>query len=110
MAPDAHDGAMAEVSHLPHVAAFALALAVGRREDLRGLFGGGFADTTRIAGSDPLMWRDIFLTNRAPLLGAIDHYLLELRALRDRIDQADGPALAAIVAEANRARARVLGS
>src|SRR5260370_875401 len=56
----AHDQALALVSHLPHAAAFALAAAVGGAADdgapIAGLWGGGFVDTTRIAGSDPEMW------------------------------------------------------
>ena len=61
------------VSHLPHAAAFALAAAVGAdAASAAGLSGGGFVDTTRIAASDPAMWRDIFLANRDALLAALE--------------------------------------
>jgi prephenate dehydrogenase len=109
MAPAAHDRAVAWVSHLPHAAAFALAAAVGGvADEVAGLSGGGFVDTTRIAGSNPTMWRDIFVANRAPLLTAVDGLLAELQALRRAIDDGDGAAIEALVLRAGRGRARVL--
>jgi prephenate dehydrogenase len=111
MPPAAHDRAVAWVSHLPHVAAFALASAVGTvADEVTGLSGGGFLDTTRVAASDPTMWRDIFVANRAPLLTAIDGLMDQLGALRRAIDDGDAGAIEALVVQAGVGRARVLGS
>jgi prephenate dehydrogenase len=104
-----HDRVMAWVSHLPHAAAFALAAAVGSvADEVSGLSGGGFADTTRIAASDPAMWRDVFLANRAPLLVALDTLQAELAALRQAVTDGDGDAIAALVERARAGRARVM--
>ncbi len=109
MTPAAHDRAMAWVSHLPHAAAFALATAVGAvADEVSGLSGGGFADTTRIAASDPAMWRDIFLENRGALLSAIDAFGGELAALRRAIAQSDAAAIETLVTRAKNGRARVM--
>jgi len=109
MTPAAHDRAMAWVSHLPHAAAFALAAAVGGvADEVAGLSGGGFADTTRIAASDAIMWRDIFVANRAALLDAVDACAGELAALRRAIDDGDAAAIEALVARARQGRARVM--
>jgi prephenate dehydrogenase len=100
---------MAWVSHLPHAAAFALAAAVGGvADEVAGLSGGGFVDTTRIAASDAAMWRDIFVANRAELLAAIDAYTGELAALRRAVDAGDSAAIEALVARAREGRARVM--
>ena len=71
--PELHDELCAAVSHLPHLASYALTLAlaelggeVGAR--MPGLYAGGFLDTTRIASSDPHMWREVFLDNRDRVL------------------------------------------
>jgi prephenate dehydrogenase len=109
MTPAAHDRAMAWVSHLPHAAAFALAAAVGGvADEVAGLSGGGFTDTTRIAASDAIMWRDIFVANRAALLDAVDACAGELAALRRAIDDGDAAAIEALVARARQGRARVM--
>jgi prephenate dehydrogenase len=109
MTPAAHDRAMAWVSHLPHAVAFALAAAVGTvADEVAGLSGGGFVDTTRIAASDTTMWRDILLANRAAVLDAIDGYAGELAALRRAVDAADPTAIEAQLARARSGRARVM--
>ncbi|HXU71608.1 MAG TPA: prephenate dehydrogenase/arogenate dehydrogenase family protein [Polyangia bacterium] len=107
MTPAAHDRAMAWVSHLPHVVAFALASAVGG-DEFAGLAGGGFADTTRIAASDPAMWRDIFLANRAALLDAIHGFEGQLAALRAAIESGDPARIEGSVLAGRSGRARVL--
>ena len=109
MTPAAHDRAVAWVSHLPHAAAFALAAAVGGvADEMAGLSGGGFVDTTRIAASDPAMWRDIFVANRAALIEALDAYAGELGALRRAVEAGDAAAIEALVARAREGRARVM--
>jgi prephenate dehydrogenase len=109
MTPAAHDRAMAWVSHLPHAAAFALAAAIGGvADEVAGLSGGGFVDTTRIAASDATMWRDIFVANRAALLDALDGFGAELASLRRAVDAGDAAAIEALVARAGAGRARVM--
>ena len=107
MGAERHDELLAHVSHLPHAAAFALARAVGRI-DAAGISGGGFVDTTRIAASDPVMWRDVFLANRAPLLQALERLDEELGAIRRAVAAGDGDALVALIDGARAARQRVL--
>jgi prephenate dehydrogenase len=96
------------VSHLPHVAAFALAAAVGRDASLEGLSGGGFTDTTRIAASDPRMWRDVLLSNRDAVLAAMRGLDEELAGLRRAIASGDGEALEALILRAREGRQRIL--
>lgn len=89
----AHDRVFAAVSHLPHMVAYALVHAVNRsaeeEENILAFSAGGFRDFTRIASSDPVMWRDIALMNRSALLDMFDRYTLEFAALRDRIAAGD---------------------
>lgn len=85
MKADAHDRALAFTSHLPHLAASALAATVADEADLV-LAGTGFADTTRIAGGDPGLWADIVATNRAELLAALRTYAGALSALADAVE------------------------
>lgn len=96
MDPHLHDQILGAVSHLPHVAAFALmnALAELRDQqvpslDLTGHSGGGLRDTTRIAGSSPEMWRDIFLWNRDNVVSYIDRYARSLEELKQLIKAGD---------------------
>jgi prephenate dehydrogenase len=109
--PDEHDAIFAAVSHLPHVAAFALVTALARRPNARKLFGfsaGGLRDTVRIAGSSPEMWRDICLSNRVALLEVLDAYMEELERARGAIAAADAGTLGSMFAGARAARARWL--
>jgi cyclohexadieny/prephenate dehydrogenase len=107
-----HDRALAFVSHLPHIAAFALASAVAGAAAndswLEGLSGGGFVDTTRIAGSDPRMWRDVLLSNRDAVLASMRALDEELAELRRAIAADDGEKLEQLIARAREGRKRVL--
>ena len=98
MEPGHHDRIFAEISHLPHVVAYALMHAVGTAdvegENVLSYTAGGFRDFTRIASSDPVMWRDISLMNREALLKSIDGFSASLAELRQRIDLTDSPGLA----------------
>ncbi|MDD2899670.1 MAG: prephenate dehydrogenase/arogenate dehydrogenase family protein [Desulfuromonadaceae bacterium] len=89
MEPGHHDRIFAEISHLPHVVAYALVHAVGTAdvegENVLSYTAGGFRDFTRIASSDPVMWRDISLMNREALLASIDGFSASLAELRTRI-------------------------
>lgn len=93
MEPGHHDRIFAEISHLPHAVAYALVHAVGTAdvegENVLSYTAGGFRDFTRIASSDPVMWRDISLMNRDALLASIDGFSASLAELRRRIDGGD---------------------
>jgi prephenate dehydrogenase len=109
MSAEEHDAVFAAVSHLPHVLAYALVHEIAGRADsgrLLGYAASGFRDFTRIASSDPEMWRDICVANRDRLLAEIDRYAEKLGALRPLIERADGAALERLFAEARAARER----
>jgi prephenate dehydrogenase len=93
MEPGHHDRIFAEISHLPHAVAYALVHAVGTAdvegENVLSYTAGGFKDFTRIASSDPAMWRDIALMNREALLASLDGFSASLAELRRRIDGGD---------------------
>jgi prephenate dehydrogenase len=102
-----HDRIFAAVSHLPHLAAFALVDDLARRADSALFFrfaASGFRDFTRIAGSSPEMWRDIALANREALLAELDAYVGALQTLRAAVDGRDGAALHEIFSRAREAR------
>jgi prephenate dehydrogenase len=111
--PEPHDAAMAAVSHLPHVAAFALAAALGERLPALEALGPAagittsLRDTTRIAASSPAVWRDIFLENRAHLLPLARALETQVSALRAAIEAGDGAALEALLAAGRAARERI---
>lgn len=90
-----HDDALAGVSHLPHLAAFALVNAVRKQagDEPFQFAAGGFRDFTRIASSSPHMWRDIALCNNKALIGKIDALQHELTVLREALEASDGERL-----------------
>lgn len=111
MDADEHDRVLALTSHLPHVVAFALVSQIAGYADAKKLFqytGGGFRDTTRIAGSSPEMWRDICIANRGALLNALDDYAAELTRARKAIAAGNGRALEKMFTQARAARAKWL--
>jgi prephenate dehydrogenase len=97
MDAEKHDRILAAISHLPHMVAYALVNAVGAydryEENILLYSAGGFRDFTRIASSDPTMWRDIALTNRDALLEMIERFEADLAGLKEAIRLADAPAL-----------------
>lgn len=96
MDPLLHDEIFAATSHLPHLLAFALVETLCRMDKDDGLLryaAGGFSDFTRIASSDPVMWRDICLHNRESILLAIGGMQDGLSALIDAIKHEDGEKL-----------------
>jgi prephenate dehydrogenase len=108
MSPDAHDAAFAAVSHLPHVLAFALMngiLGQAQAAQLLSLGGPGFRDFTRIAASDPKVWRDILLTNRSELLRQAQAFRGALEAFEQAIAAGDGETLEKLIGTASQARA-----
>ena len=97
----------AAVSHLPHLAAFALVDELSGRADSDTFFkfaASGFRDFTRIAGSSPEMWRDIAVANREALLIELDAYLTALQALRQSVAAGDADALLEMFSRARAAR------
>ena len=104
MDPDEHDRIFAMVSHLPHVAAYAMVSALTGMdggEKAITYAGGGFRDFTRIAGSHPEMWRDVCMLNGPNILAALDGYQEALWKLREMIEKGDWDGL---TAEFERAR------
>ncbi len=102
-----HDRIFAAVSHLPHLAAFALVDELAGRADSDTFFrfaASGFRDFTRIAGSSPEMWRDIAMANRPALLTEIDAYLGALQAMRQAVAEKDAEALLDMFLRARAAR------
>jgi cyclohexadieny/prephenate dehydrogenase len=102
-----HDAILAATSHLPHVLAYCLVDALAQSELSEDIFrfaAGGFRDFTRIASSDPVMWRDISLANRDELLKSIDTFVDHLGALREAVALGDGEALRATFEAAKTAR------
>ncbi len=108
MSPEAHDAAFAAVSHLPHLLAYALMDSIASQpyaKDFLLLAGPGFRDFTRIAASDPPMWRDILLANRTELLQQLRHYRDSLGRFEQLMEQGDAAALESLIASASQARA-----
>jgi prephenate dehydrogenase len=108
MSASDHDAAFAAVSHLPHVLAFAMMNAIGAQpqaKDFLSLAGPGFRDFTRIAASDPAVWRDILLANPVQVLSQIKWFRSSLEALDYAIHQGDAPAIEALITQASEARA-----
>lgn len=101
-----HDRRVAAVSHLPQVASSALALAGGAAldRDREGfmLAAGGWRDTTRLAASDPEMWRDICLANKPALTAALAHYIVYLERFAAAVAAGDGEALTDLFRAAQR--------
>ena len=105
MSVEDHDAALAASSHMPHMVAFALTAMLSDHHLAPMKHGGGaLRDMTRIAASDPLMWRDIALTNRDALLDAMDALAEEHQQLRALIADAKGDALEAFFARCREMR------
>jgi prephenate dehydrogenase len=104
-----HDEMLAATSHLPHLLAYGLVDTLARWDDSREIFqfaAGGFRDFTRIASSDPIMWRDICVANREALSVALDRYMQDLAQLAALVREGDGAALETIFRNAKQARDR----
>ena len=109
MSPEAHDAAYAAVSHLPHLIAFALMNAVVDQEhgkQFLSLAGPGFRDFTRIAASDPSVWRDILVSNREELIAQSRQFQRALHALESAISASNPETLEALIEKASKARSR----
>jgi prephenate dehydrogenase len=108
MTPENHDAAFAAVSHLPHLLAFAYFSAVARQpagQDFLSLAGPGFRDFTRIAASDPAVWRDILVANREEVLKQSLRFRHTLDAIEHVMRSGNGEALEDLIRQASDARA-----
>ncbi len=102
-----HDRVLASTSHLPHAIAFALVdtLTSGQQhEEIFRYAAGGFGDFTRIASGDAVMWRDIFLTNKAAMCDSLDAFNKHLASLRTAIENEDGEQIEAVLRRAKKSR------
>ena len=98
MAPDHHDLVLAITSHLPHLIAYTIVgtadeLQMVTRSEVLKFSAGGFRDFTRIAASDPTMWRDVFLANKDAVLEMLGRFNEDVSALTKAIRKGDGDAL-----------------
>ncbi len=103
-----HDSAFAAVSHLPHLLAFAAMNAINAQDQAAqflSLAGPGFRDFTRIAASDPAVWRDILHANRDQLLLQSQRLREALQAFETALAQGDSAALQALISAASQSRA-----
>jgi cyclohexadieny/prephenate dehydrogenase len=113
MTPERHDVVLAVVSHLPHLIAFNI---VAMAEDLESVTesevvkysASGFRDFTRIAASDPTMWRDVFLNNKEAVLEVLGRFSEDLAALQRAIRWEDGQTLYDLFDRARRMRREVI--
>lgn len=109
MSVEHHDEVLAATSHLPHILAYALVDTLARMSDRDEIFqyaAGGFRDFTRIASSDPVMWKDICLSNREAILSILDRYKTDLDLLRSYIEHIDADKLESVFRSAKDARDR----
>jgi prephenate dehydrogenase len=107
MTPENHDAAFAAVSHLPHLLAFACFSAIANQpagRDYLSLAGPGFRDFTRIAASDPAVWRDILLANREEVLKQSQRFRFALDALELAMTANNAQALEDLIRSASEAR------
>ncbi len=98
MEPAHHDQVLAITSHLPHLIAYSIVdtatnLATELQQEVIKYSAGGFRDFTRIAASDPVMWRDVFLNNREAVLDVIQRFNEDLTELQKAIRKGDGAML-----------------
>ncbi len=113
MTPSHHDSVLAITSHLPHLIAYSI---VSTASDLENVTqsevikfsASGFRDFTRIAASDPTMWRDVFLTNKEAVLEMLGRFSEDLSALQRSIRWSDGDALFDLFARSRETRAKII--
>ena len=109
MGVEHHDEVLAATSHLPHMLAYSLVDTLAGMKENDEVFryaAGGFRDFTRIASSNPVMWRDICVANRKALGKMLKCFAGELHDLADALERADGERLLEIFESAKAARDR----
>lgn len=108
-----HDAVLAATSHLPHLLAFSLVNTLSAQTQTDDIFryaAGGFAGFTRIAASDPIMWRDIFLANGPATVEVLDAFSAELARMRQAVVDSDGECLETAFAAAKSARTHFINT
>jgi len=111
MSVEHHDAVLAATSHLPHMLAYLLVDTLARMDDSEEIFeyaAGGFRDFSRIASSDPVMWRDICIANRDALLYSLQRFTDSLGELRAQLEAGDGESLMKLFARAKATRDRMV--
>ncbi|MCP3869263.1 MAG: prephenate dehydrogenase/arogenate dehydrogenase family protein [Gammaproteobacteria bacterium] len=111
MSVEHHDEVLAATSHLPHLLAFSLVDTLSRMKENDEIFryaAGGFRDFTRIASSNPVMWRDICIANKQALGKMMTLYIGEMQELATAVDQGDSELLLEIFSRAKAARDRYI--
>lgn len=111
MAVEHHDEVLAATSHLPHLLAYGLVdtlVSMDKSEEIFRFAAGGFRDFTRIASSDPVVWRDICLANQPALLAMMERFQTDLQRLTELVRAGDGEALGEIFQRAKSARSRFI--
>lgn len=107
-----HDEVLAATSHLPHLLAYTLVESLARMSEQREIFeyaAGGFRDFTRIASSDPVMWRDICLANSDAILSMLERFNHDLADLSAAIHAGDGERILEVFSDAKTARDEFVG-
>jgi prephenate dehydrogenase len=102
-----HDRLLAATSHLPHMLAFGLVATLAGMQEEDDIFryaAGGFRDFTRVASSDPVMWRDVCIANRDALLDVLNRYHGDLHQLTELIERGDGERILELFQRAKNAR------
>ncbi len=110
MEPTTHDELLALTSHLPHALAFVLVDLLSQQSNSKDCFNlsaGGFYDITRVASGDPVMWRDIFLSNKQAILQRMAEYSSAIDDLAGLIESSDSSALEELFAHANEVRRQI---
>ena len=115
MTPEHHDLVLAITSHLPHLIAYNIVATAADLEEVTNsevikYSAGGFRDFTRIAASDPTMWRDVFLNNREAVLEMLGRFSEDLSALQRAIRWGDGDALHALFTRAREVRRGIIAA
>ncbi len=115
MTPDHHDLALAITSHLPHLIAYNIVATAADLEEVTNsevikYSAGGFRDFTRIAASDPIMWRDVFLNNKEAVLEMLGRFSEDLSALQRAIRWSDGEQLLTLFTRAREIRRGIIAA
>jgi prephenate dehydrogenase len=109
--PNEHDEIVGAISHLPHIIAVALVNQIGRYNESNPLYGvlaaGGFRDITRIASSEPVVWRDILVNNRDVLLRLLKDWNGEIGSFISMLEQDDGNGIEKAFKEAGQFRGQL---
>ena len=115
MTPEHHDLVLAITSHLPHLIAYNIVLTAADLEEVTSsevikYSAGGFRDFTRIAASDPTMWRDVFLNNKDAVLEMLGRFSEDLSALQRAIRWGDGDALFDVFTRSRQIRRSIIAA